>query len=534
MRIVNISCVVFLTLSFVLYLSDTANGAIEPWWFPYSASYSCTVVKRTTLPLRRRLLHWTALLIVPLLVPLLCWLLRRLEPLITSANRNVQAPLEAWQDPLVKEYEEIFRGVDFSGLPVPTRGPKRNTLDVYAKVFLIKVNQKLHYSSDLRTFFFDHPQLIPLVGFSPVYNPRTGVLDLEKTVVSARHLRRKLQTIANQHLKLLLKQTLDQLNAQNLLKGTAIADTTEILAWVKENNLKQRVDNRFEKTRTIKGFPECSLGAKPIPGEKDHKGKQKIRYFWGAKQAALVEPTAYGTVFLYEEVFTAKTSDVKTALPTLKPLVQQWAYRLKTFIADAAYDAFEIYQYIYAKEQPDDHREPATAYIALNARGHTRLNQHFSENGNLFCEANLEMTNGGRWFDKHKGYHRQKFTCPLINPKTKQKCGHCPIDHAKFPQNGCYRYINLDDQEQLRFKIHRDSQEYKKTFKQRTHVERAFSYIKEQYDIEVAKVRNLNSVKNIYTIAAILNNIQILKKATSQHTQKPGKENPQTLGVLRI
>jgi hypothetical protein len=165
MRIVKISCVVFLTLSFVLSLSDTDNWALEPWWFPSSASYSCTVVKRPTLTFRRRLLQWTALLIVPIILPLLCWLLRRLEPLIISANWNVQAPLEAWQDPLVKKYEDIFNVFDFSGLPGPKRGPKRNTLDVYAKVFLIKVNHKRHYSSDLRTFFFDHPQLIPLVGF---------------------------------------------------------------------------------------------------------------------------------------------------------------------------------------------------------------------------------------------------------------------------------------------------------------------------------------------------------------------------------
>jgi hypothetical protein len=115
------------------------------------------------------------------------------------------------------------------------------------------------------------------------------------------------------------------------------------------------------------------------------------------------------------------------------------------------------------------------------------------------------MTNGGRWFDKHKGYHRQKFTCRLINLRTKHKCGTCPINHPKFHKNGCYRYLNLDDQDQLRFTIHRDSQEYKTTFKQRTSVEQAFLYIKEHYDIEVPHVRNLNSVKNISTIAAILN-----------------------------
>jgi hypothetical protein len=462
------------------------------------------------------------------------WVLQRLEPLIISDNWNLQPPLGLWKDPKVQEYEEIFWYFDFSGLPRPKCGPKKNTSEVYAKAFLIKVNEKLQHSSELRDFFLEHPQLIPLVGFYHVYNETTGTLNLQRTVVSARHFRRKLQTIENQHLKLLLKQTLDQLQDRDLLKGTTIADTTEILAWVKENNLKQRVDNRFDKTRSIKGFPPCSLGAKPIPGEKDKHGKPKLRYFWGEKQAALVEPTAYGPVFLYEDVFTAKTSDVKTALPTLKSLVEKWNYRLKKFIADAAYDAFEIYQYVYAKDTPKPTRRPAKAYLNLNTRGHTRRNRQFSAQGNLFCEANLEMTNGGRWFDKHKGYHRQTFTCPLVKLPSKHKCGTCPINHEKFPKNGCYRYINLDDQEQLRFKIHRDSKEYNDTFTQRTFVEQAFSYIKEHYDIEMPQVRNLNSVKNISTIAAILNNVHILQKATSQSTQNPGKEDPQNLGVLRI
>ena len=58
--------------------------------------------------------------------------------------------------------------------------------------------------------------------------------------------------------------------------------------------------------------------------------------------------------------------------------------------------------------------------------------------------------------------------------------------------------------------------------------------LKEQYDIEMPKVRNLHSVKNIYTIAAILNNVHILQKATSQSTQTLGEEDPQNLEVLRV
>jgi hypothetical protein len=80
----------------------------------------------------------------------------------------------------------------------------------------------------------------------------------------------------------------------------------------------------------------------------------------------------------------------------------------------------------------------------------------------------------------------------------------------------------------LRFKVHRDSKEYKDTFKQRTFVEQAVSSIKEHYGIEMPHARNLNSVKNISALAAILNNVHILQKAPSQRTQSPGAPPPKT------
>jgi hypothetical protein len=261
---------------------------------------------------------------------------------------------------------------------------------------------------------------------------------------------------------------------------------------------------------------------------------QMSRSFWDAKQAAVVEPTASGPVFLYENVFTANTADVTTALSTLKPLGEHWFYQLRKVIAEAAYDTFEIHRSVSAKDHPDNPRAPANASIALTRRGHQRLTRHFSAQGHLICDANREMPNGSKGFDHHKGSPRQQFTCPRLNLKTKQPCGTCPINHPNFQKNGCFRYLNLDNPEQLRFKIHRDSKEFKETFKQRIAVEQAFSSIKELYDIEMPNVRDLNSVKNISTLAAILNNIQILKKATSQNTSKPGEGNPRTPGVLRI
>jgi hypothetical protein len=70
------------------------------------------------------------------------------------------------------------------------------------------------------------------------------------------------------------------------------------------------------------------------------------------------------------------------------------------------------------------------------------------------------MDNGGKWFDKQKGYHRLKATCPLVNPTTgKRKKKHaninCEILDSK--PKGCTRVINLDDPDNLRFAIDRQS-----------------------------------------------------------------------------
>lgn len=94
MLIVKISCVFFLSLLLIFYLSD--NRAIEPCWFSYSCSY--TVIKRTRASFKWRLVQWAALLVLPVIL----WVLQHLEPLMNSGNWDLQPPIELWQDPLEK------------------------------------------------------------------------------------------------------------------------------------------------------------------------------------------------------------------------------------------------------------------------------------------------------------------------------------------------------------------------------------------------------------------------------------------------
>ena len=114
---------------------------------------------------------------------------------------------------------QIFHVFDFSILPEAKKGPAGNSLEVYAKVFLVMVEEKIKSSEELRRFLLKHPALViflglKLKGISP---DLPFGFHIEKTVPSARHIRRKLQETNNSHLKLLLYDTIHNIQKLELL-----------------------------------------------------------------------------------------------------------------------------------------------------------------------------------------------------------------------------------------------------------------------------------------------------------------------------
>jgi hypothetical protein len=429
-------------------------------------------------------------------------------------------------DPLVMHYKQIFHVLDFSLLPEPRTGPRGNSPQVYAKAFLVMIEQGIESSEKLRQFLVRHPALVVFLGFQlkGISHELPFGFNIEKTVPSARHLRRKLQEFGNSHLKLLLYDTVSKLQKLELLDGIAAMDTKEILAYVKENNPKQDVKDRYKKDNTPCGDKTCALGAKPS-SNKDTNGKKKPRYFWGYKSGAIFSQTQHGLVCLSECTRPASKPDVKFFFPLILPLVLL-GVDVKVFLADAAFDAW----YVYAAIDILD----AKAYIPINTRGHEILKHEFGPNGRPVCQKGLEMDNGGKWFDKQKGYHRLKATCPLVNPTTgKRKKKHaninCEILDSK--PKGCTRVINLDDPDNLRFAIDRQSREFKDTYKQRTQAERGFSTLK-SYGIETPIQRNINSVSNLATLAYCLMNAKVIMKAEKVLTCSSALPQNQTLQKL--
>jgi hypothetical protein len=429
-------------------------------------------------------------------------------------------------DPLVMHYRQIFHVLDFSLLPEPTTGPKGNSPQVYAKAFLVMIEEGIESSGKLRQFLMRHPALVAFLGFQlkGISHELPFGFHIEKTVPCARHLRRKLQEFQNSHLKLLLYDTIIKLQKLELLDGIAAMDTKEILAYVKENNPKQYVKDRYKKDNIPCGDKTCALGAKPS-SNKDTNGKKKPRYFWGYKSGVIFSQTQHGLVCLSECTSPADKADVRFFFPLILPLALL-GVDVKVFLADAAFDAW----YVYAAIDVLD----AKAYIPINTRGHQILKQEFGPNGRPVCQKGLEMDNGGRWFDKQKGYHRQKAICPLVNPTTgkrKKKHENTDCETLMSKPRGCTRVINLDDPDNLRFAIDRQSREFKDTYKQRTQAERGFSTLK-NYGIETPIQRNINSVSNLATLAYCLMNAKVIMKAEKELTSQSALPQNHTLQKL--
>jgi hypothetical protein len=155
-------------------------------------------------------------------------------------------------DPVANEYEAFFASLHFEGVPEreenrPWPGKLPHPERAYAKALLVRINEGFKYATHLRNFLVKHPALVLRLGFRPVIDPtQPWGFGVKRTVPSARHLRRKLQTFDNSQLQSILGGTVTDLEDEipDLAESVAM-DVKHIYAWVKENNPRQYVKERF-------------------------------------------------------------------------------------------------------------------------------------------------------------------------------------------------------------------------------------------------------------------------------------------------
>ena len=161
--------------------------------------------------------------------------------------------------------------------------------------------------------------------------------------------------------------------------GDVIAlDTKHILAWVEENNPKQYVKERYNKTKQPKGDPDCKLGCKkrhnkgeghgnasadpastpvatpapppstpttePVPASQTEVGE----YHWGYASGVITTKVPdWGEFVLAELTQTFNHGDATYFFPLMAATERRLGRRPRYGALDKAFDAFYVYQYFH-------------------------------------------------------------------------------------------------------------------------------------------------------------------------------------------
>jgi len=406
----------------------------------------------------------------------------------------IHAPAHFAYDPVAQRYEELFGGLDWSVVTepddnVPRRGRLPHPAAVYIKAYMVMVNQKIDYQTDLYAFLCEHPALVWLMGFRLVADEGSPYgFAVAASVPSARHLRRKLGTLDQRTLAALLAQTVQQ--AVAVMPGvgeTVSVDIKHIYAYVKENNPRVAVSDRFNPARQPSGDPDCRLGVKRHHNQGDERDDAPAdkEYLWGYGTGIVVTQTPdKDALVLGHQTHPFNANDVTYGLPLYQQALCSLGFPPRNVTADAAFDAWYMYQ------------APAElggiAAIALNLRGNTPtvLGPH----DRPICACNgQEMDPKEQWTeDTHR---LQRFRCAAC---------------------GTVRKMNIELGNLMRWRLDRHSDPYKALYKQRTAAERLNSQAK-ALGIERPRQRRMAPIARRNTVIYIIINIRALRRYHERH-----------------
>ncbi len=360
-------------------------------------------------------------------------------------------------DPLVQDYRAFFSLLDWSVVDHwqaqrSSRGRPAHPETAYLKAFLLRIRQGLIYASQLRRFLLQHPLLIMELGFHLVLD-RTQLdgFDPQQTLPCEFWFREKLRSFDPALLQALLQATVRDLKEEIPGLGEVVAfDVKHIYAWVKENNWRAYVSERYDKTKVLAGDPDCTLGVKRSTNQEQPDGstKEKKELIWGYGSGVAAATTAdYGDVVLAEYTLPFNEGDIRY----FQPLYQQTTLALDAFplhiTADAAYDAWYVYEAAA--------RHGGIAAVPLNGHGHHDGSRDCD--GVPICAKGLRMIPTFH-FAHPNGYRARRFVCPLLFPQaTGETC-----DHEQFKKGkGCMKDPNWEAGGLMRVTLDRENPLYK-------------------------------------------------------------------------
>jgi hypothetical protein len=392
---------------------------------------------------------------------------------------------------------------------------------------LVKLNEQHVYMAQLCDYLGEHPALVWVLGFPLVPSRHyPWGFDAQASLPTARHFTRLLRKIPNAVCQYLLDETVRLLQAELSTEvddfGQAISlDTKHIIAWVRENNHKDYVEDRYDKSKQPAGDPDCRLGCKrrrnqrtssePPPTPSDNpvpaNTVRVAEYYWGYGSGVVATKVpGWGEFVLAELTQPFNQPDVSYFHPLMADVERRLGFRPKYGAFDAAFDAFYVYEHFHRDDLPLDE---AFAAVPLSKRGGKR--RQFDEQGLPLCDAGLPMPLKLTFICRttRVEHQRGRYACPLVFPEPTGEP--CPIQHKNWPK-GCITTLATSVGARIRYQLDRDSAVYKDIYKQRTATERINSQAKE-LGIERPRLRNGQAITNQNTLIYVLINLRALHRA---------------------
>ena len=388
-------------------------------------------------------------------------------------------------------------------------------------------------------------------------------LCVKASVPSRKQLGRVLRKLDNAALQFLLGGIVNALQAElppGVSVGDAISlDTKHIIAWVRENNPKEFIHDRYDKTQQPKGDPDCRLGCKrkhnravaegdgaasegapptptsdPVPAKTVEVGE----YYWGyASGVVTTKVEDWGEFVLAELTQPFDKGDATYFLPLMKQVEERLGQRPHFGALDAAFDAHYVYEYF--------RQAGGFAAVPLAKRGDT--SRQFDEHGLPLCKAGLSMPLKGTFVCNSTAvqHERGHYVCALLALRQRAKARSadesaepgeagqpstipqmpqaCPVDDPHWAKGGCMVTMPTCQGARVRYQLDRQSDEYQLIYNQRTADERINSQAL-ALGIERPKLRNGQAITNQNTLTYVLINLRALHRVRAHKAELARQE----------
>ena len=389
---------------------------------------------------------------------------------------------------------------------------------------LIRLNESQTSMGHLHQFLLEHPGLIWLLGFPlhPAPNHPLG-FNAQASLPTPRHLTQMLRHLPNAALQFLLTNSVQLILAELVAREASMVecvslDTKHIVAWVKENNPKTYVSDRFNKQRQPAGDPDCKLGCKRRHNQVVTPARKAVpastvsvgEYYWGYGSGIVVTKIpGWGEFVLAELTQPFDQGDVTYFFPLMRQVEDRLGYRPRFGTFDAAFDAWYIYAYFYRENDPLG----GCAAVPFSEKGgYKAQGRQFTAEGLPLCAAGLPMPLRFTYTDRTSclvEHERGKYVCPLRFPSQTAKT--CPAHHKQWKKGGCTAMMPTSIGARLRYQLDRDSDFYKSLYRQRSAVERINSQAV-ALGIERPHLRNGQAIANQNTLIYVLINLRFLQR----------------------